>query len=271
MERSTWKSLWQTRLFSITYGAETPIFLFLLIQAEQKITTTAKAFGKSLFSAVSDSSTDFQADSIFQTQIFQAFTVQLMQTNIFVTWRRGCWEGYFFFRIEIILDWLLLCPDFTCKCSKPISMVPVWELTELAEQISSDIKLLWLFPKLNIAIFSPLYFQIIYYTYKVQEWLEIWIKHPMTHKYLVSDLKVRALLAWWETWSILTTPLQEARQQQRFFPAHFPQVLHTFGWVRQNGQRLLKIPHATAVQANTIQHTTASSLKKPAAVSASQN
>lgn len=48
-------------------------------------------------------------------------------------------------------------------------MVPVWELTELAELISSDIKLLWLIPKLNIAIFSPLYFQIICYMYKLQE------------------------------------------------------------------------------------------------------
>lgn len=211
MERSTRKNLWQTSLFSITYGTETPIFLFLLIQAEQKTTTTAKAFGKSCFSAVSDSFTDLQADSIIQTQIFQAFTAQLMQTNIFITWGWGCWGGYFFFFLKDRnhFRWLLLWPDFTWECSKPISMVPVWELTELAELISSDIKLLWLIPKLNIAIFSPLYFQIICYMYKLQESvLEIWIKHPTSHKYLVSSLKARGFfLALWETCSILTIPL----------------------------------------------------------------
>lgn len=99
---------------------------------------------------------------------------------------------FFFFKDRNHFRWLLLWPDFTWECSKPISMVPVWELTKLAELISSDIKLLWLIPKLNIAIFSPLYFQIICYMYKLQESvLEIWIKHPTSHKYLVSSLKAR--------------------------------------------------------------------------------
>lgn len=118
-------------------------------------------------------------------------------------------DTFFFFKDRNHFRWLLLWPDFTWECSKPISMVPVWELTELAELISSDIKLLWLIPKLNIAIFSPLYFQIICYMYKLQESvLEIWIKHPTSHKYLVSSLKASGFfLALWETCSILTIPL----------------------------------------------------------------
>lgn len=71
VERSTWDNLLQTSLFNMICSEK---LLVSLNQVEQDITTAAKAFGKSHFSAAGD----LHSDSILQTQeFFQAFAVQL--------------------------------------------------------------------------------------------------------------------------------------------------------------------------------------------------
>lgn len=58
--------------------------------------TAAKAFGKPCCSAVSG----LQSDSIFHTQ---AFAVEFLQANIFITWGENAGEGILF-ATEITLD-----------------------------------------------------------------------------------------------------------------------------------------------------------------------